>query len=602
MKILQQLYCICFLIFASLSYFCSASENGSDLPGSDASSSDHSNSSDRPRGSKRSREVPDSGSFTLPDDETLVSWFNSSKLKKLKSLVKKVGLNYDNEIIANIARLAILHEKRAVLNVLNDSENMYIFLRLILRLTGDSDSVFGIEYLMDEDFEFSGLNLHRLVLKDAFKVVAAISVRIEDFNTLEGQLNPPSLLFYAKSIQMVRVLIDAGSSLTATDAFALTPLEHIFNKRLLTAAKGFPLLDRVALFRNNLLDMVSSAEKYPLSVDRDNVFAAAYGNGWFEPGVELNVSFNGEALALSGSGSDGAAIDGEGPFREFISLLVKDIFRSEKALFRPLSDSSFHYAPVEGEGEDKFRIAGSIVAVALRESIPLGVTFIPFIQKFMLNQEVTFEDMKDHEPAYYRAMTAIKNNPIYDFDAQPLYFESNPDRQVTRENFDEFLIDLAAERMINPYLAEVEAFLAGFKEKLQILSPQMLFTVPEFSSVLMGRVSLAADDFVPYFDPFLTHQIREFFLKFYREFADDELRLKVIEFATGCVGIPACGLESFTPRFTISPAVHGQALIDLLPRSSTCSNTLFLPPITDYDVFCAKFEASLNAPPFFGLN
>ncbi len=598
-----------FLILASLKSFAYSADLNNNLPDFEAEEVEENISdSNNSRGSQSSKRsflmTVESDHAVILNDNDLVFWIVTENFGQLASSLKHTGLEYSSELVKKVIDSAFELESSIALYCVKDENDVDEFHRVLFKKTIAVDSVFGINFLRDDDFEFDCRALSKLVRGDAIRAFTEVLEQFEDLAAFEQAQNENfSFLFDAKSARMVQVLIEAGSSTNVMNDAGLTPFRHYWHLQSWDIIRSLSLSHRAQLLREILKSEVRNAERALITIDRERVFSSAYEavrpncKLWYESKVEFNVGFVGETLA----GEKKEVITGSGPLHEFISLVLDEMFSagSENQLFEPIDESTFLYKPIRGTDKLKLRFAGGILALALRENIPLGITFIPLIQKNLLKMDVTFEDLKDQDPLFYKNIVEIRDNPDYDFEAYPHHFISDQDLEVTRENFNEFIADIVSSRLVNPFESEVTAFLSGFNEKTQFLEPEKIFDSQDFSLLLMGRVNIEAKDFEPCFQDDLHPHSRQFFLKFFEE-SDFVLRRRILTFITGLTSVPFDGISSLNVKIALT--VYGMALEDLLPRSSTCIKTLYLAPIPDYETFKTKFMTTLDAPLLFGLN
>ena len=79
---------------------------------------------------------------------------------------------------------------------------------------------------------------------------------------------------------------------------------------------------------------------------------------------------------------------------------------------------------------------------------------------------------------------------------------------------------------------------------------------------------------------------------------DENLRKKLLKFATSRSRAPLFGFKNLIPSF----AIQNSGSADRLPTASTCMNLLKLPPIEDYEALKEKLICAIESDSGFDLS
>ena len=551
--------------------------------------------------------------FKSPKEEVnpAAAWIRDQENDKLFEFLEDHLDSSDSKIVENVIRFAVHHYNEPVLeHLLNELPNeRFDILRKIVKFAAQYDCGSAVTFAIIKGFSFEGRqSLFKIIITyDAINVAEIAIASIENFREFEENsimLEDP-FLHDAKSAEMIKILLNAGADAEATNAHGKTAVQEFVRRKSFSLVKAFPLESRVHILCEAAKIPCFGIE-FAMDVHRQNILMSSYAiastldTDWYEVDFDLAIKFATEDSE-----------PGDGPYREWLSLLIESFFSPPKEslineatasqtttngpLFVPVNQETNRYAPnVQINDLELFRFAGSIVALTLKKNIPLGIEFIPFIQRMLFDQSVTFDDLLLHEPQLYHSLEKMRE-PDYDFETMPMYFEDDQDRQVTAENVQEFLDQKAWNVMAAPYLDRVYAFHDGFLTKSNKIKLENYVFVAEFASILKGQVKVSADEFLDNinFEWDVTQDLLEYFEQYIRECTDQQ-RIDLIRFITGSHVLPFDGMKSLSPQITIQKTVYGEANTDKLPRASTCYNYLYLAPVDNYEQFKERLTKAVE--------
>jgi len=326
------------------------------------------------------------------------------------------------------------------------------------------------------------------------------------------------------------------------------------------------------------------------------------------------------------------AIDAGGPTKEWFELVAKKIFDPAFGLFIP---STHNQACVDINPASSvscpddhlilFRFVGRFIGRALfhHQLIRSGHLVLP-IYKQLLGWPITFEDIRAQGENYYdslKELTTMDDVSVMGLDFTineeflgarentPL-IDGGAEKEVTNENLSEYLEATLRYRMFERIMPQLTEILLGFFDVI----PEPLLTVfdaNELELILCGLPTIDIDDWQLHtnYDGFFetsqkNHQVVQWFWEVVRYEFDQEMRARLLQFATATSSVPLGGFECLLNvegdicNFTI----RGVESHDKLPWASTCFNRIYLPNYESKKVLLEKLSiAVLNAGTGFGL-
>ena len=341
-----------------------------------------------------------------------------------------------------------------------------------------------------------------------------------------------------------------------------------------------------------------------ISVRRQNVFDDSFLSFRYKTADEmrrrLSVTFHGEE-----------GMDAGGLTREWYSVLAREIFNANYALFTATSDS-VTFQPnaqsyINPEHLSYFKFVGRVIGKAICDGQLLDAHFTRSFYKHMLGQPVSYHDLEGIEPEYYKSLKQILTMPLELLgldDGMTLSAESNDfghvetkdlvvngrNIYVTDENKLEYVRLVAHHRMTTAIRKQIDSFLEGFHE---LVPPELisLFDAQELELLISGLPDIDLDDLRAHTD---YHGYKpsdppiNFFWTVLRSFSKEEKAL-FLQFVTGTSKVPLEGFQALqgaegVKRFNIHKAYGTH----LLPSAHTCFNQLDLPEYLTEDALKEK--------------
>lgn len=405
----------------------------------------------------------------------------------------------------------------------------------------------------------------------------------------------PMLVFAEEHRVVINSLIRTKPSLLTSGTFLpLTRVPRVLdfdNKRLFF---------RQQLHRKRP-DSVSPSSTLNITVRREHVFEDSFAALQGKSGDEVKWS----RLAIKFSGEEG--VDAGGVTREWFSVLARQMFNPDYALFRTSAADRITYQPnrmsyINPDHLLYFHFIGRIIGKAVFDGRLLDCYFTRSFYKHILRIPVALEDLEAVDPELYKSLCWMSDNDItgvmddLTFTTEADEFgtirsvELKPDGAnitVTEANKREYVRLLTEFKLTTAIAPQIDAFLRGFTDVI----PAALigvFTEQELELLISGMPDIDIDDWranCEYHGGYtLASPQIQWFWRAVRSF-DSETRAKLIQFVTGTSKVPLEGFAKLQGSDGIQKfQIHRDPRTkDRLPTAHTCFNQLDLPEYETYE-------------------
>jgi len=304
-----------------------------------------------------------------------------------------------------------------------------------------------------------------------------------------------------------------------------------------------------------------------------------------------------------------AGIDAGGLAREWFQLVTEDIFDGNRGLWQSSEGNQMcmQINPASKYIFDDYlvyyRFLGRVMGKALFDRQLVAGHMVQYIYKHMLAWPVMFKDLETVDEEYYNNLKQLQqlHDSGEDLEMLCLYFsttqemmgtkeevelvEGGKDKEVTNENFSEYLEACFKYRLLERVKPQLNELLLGFFDVI----PEPLLTVFDFQELellMCGLPHIDMEDWkenTEYSGDFEKYgpdyPVCQWFWEVVGDF-DQEMKARLLQFVTGTSGVPSRGFgvlqgsDGNIRRFTI----HGVSKdICLYPRAHTCFNRIDLP-------------------------
>ena len=375
-------------------------------------------------------------------------------------------------------------------------------------------------------------------------------------------------------------------------------------------------------FRRQLVPLERPPIK--LSVRRSEVFMDSFHQLRHRSSNEMKGK-----VSVQFTGEEG--VDAGGLVREWFSILAREVFNPNYALFRTAGGkaSTFHPNPMSWVNPDHlsfFQFCGRIMGKALFDDQRLDAYFTRSFYKRMLGTPVTWMDFEVEDPEYYKQLQWVLSTDLGSDEAasvvEHLTFSVDVEEfgsvrsvaliaggceiPVTEENKRDYVRLVCEYKMLTATEPQVESFLEGFHELIPSDLVGSLFDDKELELLISGLPTIdlsdlrANTDYVNYSSS--APQIQWLWKVLETEFSQEQLAW-FLQFVTGSAQVPLEGFKALTgmrgpQKFSIHKAYGG----DRLPTAHTCFNQLDLPEYESEQILREKLiKAVTEAHEGFGF-
>jgi hypothetical protein len=346
-----------------------------------------------------------------------------------------------------------------------------------------------------------------------------------------------------------------------------------------------------------------------LTVQRGRVLNDSFGRlGPDDWRSTLHVTFSGEV-----------GVDAGGLTREWLELIVRDLFNENYGLFK-LSENMQSSQPNPSSGIndghlDYFRFAGRVIARAVIEGQPVDAHLTAGFLKQLLGRNPGLRDLEELDSKTHGSLVWIRDNDPEGLDmtfsvtcselgVERTFdlIENGSETLVTHLNKHQY-IDCMVEHYLKDRMKEQTlAFCQGFYNlipinEIRIFTPAELdLTICGVPDINIGELRRHWEFQPPYWQ---EHPVIQKFFNVLEKW-DNGKRAALLRFWTGTSAVPAAGFKTFREKgrpMTLAPG--GDA--DRLPVAHTCVTQLDLPEYGDEDEMDSKLTWAIYGSDTFEL-
>lgn len=361
---------------------------------------------------------------------------------------------------------------------------------------------------------------------------------------------------------------------------------------------------RLAHFQNKMKKRITKDEYLDVNVNRSTVLVDSYEQLYRKTREEwlckLRISFKGEK-----------GVDMGGLTKEWFSLVTKEIFNPNFALFNLSENQTYQPNPLSGINADHigyFRFIGKVIARALIQRQCVNAHFTRSFCRQILHQQVKLKDFEDINENIYKSMKSILDDDVeplclnFTIDEDELGVtktillkENGDEIDVNNENKKEYVSLYTNYRLRKSIIDQVTAFCEGFNfliphEEIKMFSPS------ELDLLICGIPNIDVNDLMmhtSYSYPYnKDHPVVQMFFKVISNWSNEYLG-KFLLFLTGSSQMPVIGFKYYCDigkPITLSHVSDKERLC----VAHTCFNTLDLPEYDSEEIMNRKLLQSIE--------
>jgi hypothetical protein len=310
--------------------------------------------------------------------------------------------------------------------------------------------------------------------------------------------------------------------------------------------------------------------------------------------------------------------DAGGLTKEWLGLLVKELFNDQIGLFRlSQSQEQRYFATAHNDSTEYYILAGIAIGKAIFENIPLDCALCPTLLKHLLGQECTFIDLKHQDEDIYNSLMYMEKSSI-----DGILFESftvphngqsyritedGENIQVTDDNKDTYILLRTEYELYGSMYNAIESLKSG----LYRIVPQEFISslsTDELDYMICGNPVINLKDWkkhTEYSGEYSSsHKVIVWFWDVVNVLHQKQLR-DLLQFITGTSRVPIdgfAGLKTLRGDPACFKIVSVEYYRSALPRAHTCFNRLDLPLYPNKSYLKSALECVLaNHTLGFGL-
>jgi len=346
-----------------------------------------------------------------------------------------------------------------------------------------------------------------------------------------------------------------------------------------------------------------------LNVRRSRVFEESFQALRYKTADEMR-----RRLSVNFQGEEG--MDAGGVSREWYSVLAREIFNADYALFLSTGDNTTFQPNAQSfinpDHLSYFKFVGRVIGKAICDGHLLDAHFTRSFYKHILGTPVSVVDLEAIDPEYYKSLQQILVNPLdllgldLTFSAESHEFglvsevdliPNGRNIAVTDDTKHEYVKLLAHHRMTTAIRKQIDSFLEGFHELVpaELVS---LFDAQELELLISGLPDIDLDDLrahTEYHGYKASDPEINYFWNVLRSLSKEEKAL-FLQFVTGTSKVPLEGFSALQGSdgvkiFNIHKAFGGASQ---LPSAHTCFNQLDLPEYPSEEITRDKLMVAIR--------
>ncbi|WVO16628.1 hypothetical protein L204_104307 [Cryptococcus depauperatus] len=313
-----------------------------------------------------------------------------------------------------------------------------------------------------------------------------------------------------------------------------------------------------------------------------------------------------------------AGIDGGGLYKEFLTMLSKEIFDTNRGLWLVTNQNELYPNPHSYASESHnlswYRFIGQVLGKAIYDGILVDVTFAGFFLAKWLGRQSYLDDLASLDKDLYKGLIILKNDPKpedmaltfsitdeeFGVQRQIDLLPGGSEISVTAENRHEYIQLVCKYRLDRQISAQSRAFFVGLSDLIDAKWLRM-FDQQELQQLIGGEEApVDIKDLKAHcnFDGFPSDVTPRLFWKVVAEF-DEEQKRALLRFVTSCSRPPLLGFSQLNPQFAVK--FNGSDM-NRLPTASACFNLLKLPGYTSEHMLRTKLLQAITSGAGFHMS
>ncbi|TYJ56005.1 hypothetical protein B9479_003247 [Cryptococcus floricola] len=363
------------------------------------------------------------------------------------------------------------------------------------------------------------------------------------------------------------------------------------------------------------IDYHSRHQRLPAKIRRDHVAQDGFDElASAGPALKgrVDISF------VDQHGITEAGIDGGGLYKEFLTILTKEVFDSNRGLWLVTNQNELYPNPHDFASESFnlswYRFIGQMLGKAIYDGILVDATFAGFFLAKWLGRQSYLDDLASLDKSLYKGLIILKNDPKpedmaltfsmteEDFGVQKQVdlIPGGSDIPVTADNRHEYIQLVCKYKLDKQIAAQSKAFFLGLSDLIDAKWLRM-FDQQELQQLIGGEetpIDLKDLRAHCHVDGFPNDTTPTLFWKVVGSFTEEQKR-DLLRFVTSCSRPPLLGFSQLYPAFAVK--FNGSDM-DRLPTASACFNLLKLPGYTNEATLRSKLLQAITSGAGFDMS
>ena len=304
-----------------------------------------------------------------------------------------------------------------------------------------------------------------------------------------------------------------------------------------------------------------------------------------------------------------------GVSREYFNLLLEKLFSPDYCMFTLINKKYYWFNQNSNKDTNLFNIIGTIISIAIYNSIILPIRFPLLLYKKILHYEIGLNDIIEINPELYNSFRKILTMKEEGEDLSSLYLNFTAIAEINGKKEEINLIEDGKNIIVKN--SNVEEYISKYIEWYITLSIEKAFNAfyEGFTSLCNGKYfnMFAADELdilvsgeeiyeweklqynAKYIDGYTSSsKAIVWFWELFNSFSE-EMKLNFLRFTTGTDRAPIGGLANISIKFQRNDNTTS------LPTSHTCFSTFCLPDYESKEDMEKKLKLALLETEGFGI-
>lgn len=298
---------------------------------------------------------------------------------------------------------------------------------------------------------------------------------------------------------------------------------------------------------------------------------------------------------------DEEGFDEGGLRRDWLSTITDEIINTGAII--PTPDGEYYTVNNKYSDNKVFNLIGQVLGVAFNNKQSINLKLMSSIWKFIFNEKVDINDMKEYDNDIYNSLNCIKNSDVtsmyltfVDSNEEELC-DNGKNKEVTNDNKNQYIDRIIQKRLIEDNYSQIEEIRNGFQSAVDI-SDCSYIGWKEIRDFIKGKENFDIEDMRKncYYNSDDEDSV-DLFFDIISDWPDENLK-KLLKFITGTSVVPVEGFEYFDNLGGKIGIQFTNSNKNSYPVSHTCNNIIELPRYESKGEFETKLLIAIEVKDF----